>query len=110
MAPHSSEGIPHPFSHEQFIKYIKQKFKGKITISIFYYEINKKIKNLYKKKKLKCLDFGVGDGRHTEYLLKNSHTVVGTDISQAAINLTKKRLPKFNNLILLNYWFLLSII
>ena len=55
-----------------------------------------------KKKKLKCLDFGIGDGRHVEFLLKKRNKVIGTDISQEAINLTKKRLKKINGINLKN--------
>ena len=52
-------------------------------------------KMLVKKKKLSCLDFGVGDGRHFEYLIRRGHKVVGTDIFQSALNLTKKRIFRF---------------
>ena len=31
--------------------------------------------NFQKKKNLNCLDFGVGDGRHTKFLLKKSNNV-----------------------------------
>lgn len=54
------------------------------------------------KKKQKCLDFGVGDGRHTEYLLNKKHSVLSTDISEEAINLSKKRLGQFKNFKLFN--------
>ena len=53
--------------------------------------------NFENNKKLRCLDFGCGDGRHTEFLIQNGCKVLATDISTAAINLTKLRLPKFNN-------------
>ena len=52
-------------------------------------------KMLVKKKKLSCLDFGVGDGRHFEYLIRRGHKVIGTDIFQSALNLTKKRILRF---------------
>ena len=52
MAPHASENIPSPFFHEKFIKYIKNKIKGKITVCIFYHDRNQKIENLYKKEKI----------------------------------------------------------
>jgi 2-polyprenyl-3-methyl-5-hydroxy-6-metoxy-1,4-benzoquinol methylase len=55
-----------------------------------------------KKKKLNCLDYGVGDGRHTEFLINQNHKVVATDISIEAINLTKKRIPKFKALHIIN--------
>ena len=51
---------------------------------------------------MKCLDFGIGDGRHVEFLLKKRNKVIGTDISQEAINLTKKRLKKINGINLKN--------
>ena len=46
--------------------------------------------NFQKKKNLNCLDFGVGDGRHTKFLLKKSNNVLATDISTEAIKLSKK--------------------
>ena len=52
-------------------------------------------KMFVKKKKLSCLDFGVGDGRHFEYLIRSGHKVIGTDIFQSALNLTKKRIFRF---------------
>ena len=48
-------------------------------------------KMFIKKKNLKCLDYGVGDGRHFEFLVRRQHNVVGTDVSDYAIDLTKRR-------------------
>ena len=48
-------------------------------------------KMFIKKKNLKCLDYGVGDGRHFEFLVRRRHNVVGTDVSDYAIDLTKRR-------------------
>jgi|TARA_B100001964_G_scaffold53026_1_gene60050 2-polyprenyl-3-methyl-5-hydroxy-6-metoxy-1,4-benzoquinol methylase len=53
-------------------------------------------------KLLNSLDFGCGDGRHTKFLLKENHKVLATDISSAAIELTKKNIPHFNNTLLFN--------
>lgn len=52
--------------------------------------------NFFYKKKLNCLDFGVGDGRHTKFLLKNGHKVIATDISHEAIRLSKKNVKNFD--------------
>ena len=52
-------------------------------------------KMFVKKKKLSCLDFGVGDGRHFEYLIRSGHKLIGTDIFQSALNLTKKEFLDF---------------
>ena len=82
---------------ELYTKYLKKRkseidwmFPAENFIRIF------KI-NFKNNKKLRCLDFGCGDGRHTEFLIQNGCKVLATDISTAAINLTKLRLPKFNN-------------
>ena len=53
--------------------------------------------NFLKKKNLNCLDFGVGDGRHTKFLLKKKHKVLATDISSEAINLSKKNIKNFKS-------------
>lgn len=53
--------------------------------------------NFENSKKLNCLDLGCGNGRHTDFLLKESHSVLATDISKAAIELTKLRIPNFDN-------------
>ena len=53
--------------------------------------------NFLKKKKLHCLDFGVGDGRHTKFLLKKKYQVLATDVSREAINLSKKNIKDFKN-------------
>jgi 2-polyprenyl-3-methyl-5-hydroxy-6-metoxy-1,4-benzoquinol methylase len=53
--------------------------------------------NFYNSKKLRVLDFGVGGGRHTKYLLNLNHSLLATDISKEAINLSKKNIPLFNN-------------
>jgi ubiquinone/menaquinone biosynthesis C-methylase UbiE len=53
------------------------------------------------KKKLKCLDFGFGDGRHTKFLLENQNKVLATDISNNTKKILNKRLPKFKNFIIL---------
>jgi hypothetical protein len=71
MAPHASENIDGPFLHEQFIKYIKRKIKGKITICIFYYDRNKKIENLYKKAKINIFSCGKRNNKRFLYLLYN---------------------------------------
>ena len=55
-----------------------------------------------KKSKLKCFDFGIGDGRHVEFLLCRGNRVIGSDISKEALNLTKKRLSKINKINLKN--------
>lgn len=52
--------------------------------------------NFLSKKSLNCLDFGVGDGRHTKYLLKKKHKVLATDVSNEAIILSKKNIKNFN--------------
>ena len=57
--------------------------------------------NFQKKKNLNCLDFGVGDGRHTKFLLKKSNNVLATDISTEAIKLSKKNIPNFKNYLIL---------
>jgi 2-polyprenyl-3-methyl-5-hydroxy-6-metoxy-1,4-benzoquinol methylase len=67
--------------------------------------------NFLKKKNLHCLDFGVGDGRHTKFLLKKKYKVLATDISVEAINLSKKNIKGFKNYLILkdeNYEKLLS--
>jgi 2-polyprenyl-3-methyl-5-hydroxy-6-metoxy-1,4-benzoquinol methylase len=46
-------------------------------------------------KRLNCLDFGVGDGRHFHYLLDKKHKVTGTDISEERLSLCKKDLNFF---------------
>ena len=53
--------------------------------------------NFLKKKNLHCLDFGVGDGRHTKFLLEKKHKVLATDISSEAVNLSKKNIKGFKN-------------
>ena len=58
--------------------------------------------NFLKKKNLHCLDFGVGDGRHTKFLLKKKHKVLATDISYEAINLSKKNIKGFKNYLIFN--------
>tara|TARA_B100000575_G_scaffold89589_1_gene71048 strand:- start:79 stop:792 length:714 start_codon:yes stop_codon:yes gene_type:complete len=57
--------------------------------------------NFLNKKKLNCLDFGVGDGRHTKFLLKKKHKVLATDVSKTAISLSKKNIKKFDNYLIL---------
>jgi ubiquinone/menaquinone biosynthesis C-methylase UbiE len=37
-----------------------------------------------------ALDFGVGDGRHIEYLMSLGYDVVGTDVAPSSIAVTKK--------------------
>jgi len=67
--------------------------------------------NFLKKKNLHCLDFGVGDGRHTKFLLKKKYKVLATDISGEAINLSKKNIKNFKNYLIFkdaNYEKLLS--
>lgn len=54
-----------------------------------------------KKKHMRCLDYGAGDGRHTKFLLEKSHEVVATDISISAAKLTKKNIPGFKNFIII---------
>lgn len=47
-----------------------------------------------KKKKLTILDYGCGTGRYIEELLKlNPYKIIGTDISDYAIKIAKKRFP-----------------
>ena len=43
-----------------------------------------------KKKKIRILDFGVGEGRHYHYLTNQGHEVFGTDISKESLDLTNK--------------------
>lgn len=50
-----------------------------------------------KKNKMYCLDFGAGDGRHTEFLLNEKNKVLATDITKYAKLLTKKRIRGFKN-------------
>jgi len=57
--------------------------------------------NFLKKDKLKCLDFGVGDGRHTKFLLERKHNVLATDVSDEAIKLSKKNIKKFSNYLII---------
>jgi cyclopropane fatty-acyl-phospholipid synthase-like methyltransferase len=44
--------------------------------------------------KLRALDLGCGGGVHTEFLAQEGVTVFGTDLSDAAIEMTSKRLLK----------------
>lgn len=37
-----------------------------------------------------ALDFGVGDGRHVEYLMSLGYSVTGTDVAPASLAVTKK--------------------
>lgn len=69
--------------------------------------------NFLKKKNLHCLDFGVGDGRHSKFLLKKKHKVLAIDISNEAINLSKKNIKGFKNYLIIkknNYEKLLDLI
>ena len=45
----------------------------------------------------KALDFGCGDGRHSEYLLKMGYRVLATDVSEEAVKATKLRLKPYDN-------------
>jgi len=56
-------------------------------------------------KLLNSLDFGCGDGRHTKFLLKENHKVLATDISSAAIELTKKNIAYWPFISLINFSF-----
>jgi SAM-dependent methyltransferase len=51
-----------------------------------------------KNKQSRALDFGSGDGRHTEYLLKMGYYVVATDVSPEAIHATKYRVQSYDNM------------
>ena len=55
---------------------------------------------LGQKKRMNCLDFGAGDGRHAKFLLERSHKVFASDISSQAMRLTKKNIPGFKNFII----------
>ncbi len=44
-----------------------------------------------------ALDFGVGDGRHVQYLMSRGYSVTGTDVAPASLQVSKK-LFKDNNL------------
>lgn len=44
----------------------------------------------------KVLDLGCGSGRHSELFAENGFEVYGCDISAKSIQITKKRLKKFN--------------
>jgi cyclopropane fatty-acyl-phospholipid synthase-like methyltransferase len=59
-----------------------------------------KINNLHRQKRsnAKALDFGCGEGRHTEFLIRSGYQVVATDVSDAAIAATEKRMPESENL------------
>src|SRR5690349_18438202 len=37
-----------------------------------------------------ALDFGVGDGRHVEYLMALGYDVIGTDVAPSSLSVTKK--------------------
>lgn len=37
-----------------------------------------------------ALDFGVGDGRHIEYLMSLGYNVIGTDVAPSSLEVTKK--------------------
>jgi len=43
----------------------------------------------------KACDFGSGDGRHTEYLLKAGYEVLATDVSREAVRSTEHRVRQF---------------
>lgn len=45
----------------------------------------------------KALDFGCGDGRHSEYLLKMGYNVLATDVSEEAVHGAKRRLKPYGN-------------
>ena len=87
IAPHASENIDGPFYHKKFADYVKKKFKGKITICIFYADLNKKIINIYKKKKIKI--FSCGKRSNPKYLFllyeqfKINESIVITELGSA---------------------------
>jgi ubiquinone/menaquinone biosynthesis C-methylase UbiE len=39
----------------------------------------------------KALDFGVGDGRHVEYLMSLGYDVIGSDVAPSSLAITKKQ-------------------
>ena len=50
-----------------------------------------------------ALDFGVGDGRHVEYLISLGYRVTGTDVAPSSLEVTKKLFAgndKFRGLLL----------
>lgn len=53
----------------------------------------------------KALDFGVGDGRHVEYLMELGYSVVGTDVAPSSLEVSKRLFQdnkKFEGLLLEN--------
>jgi len=111
MAPHASENIPSPFFHEKFIKYIKNKIKGKITVCIFYHDRNQKIENLYKKEKINIFSCGKRNNKKFLYLLyyqlKKNENIIITELGSPlfySLFLNKKTyfIQKFSPQIILN--------
>jgi hypothetical protein len=111
MAPHASENIDGPFYHEKFSEYAKKKFLGKITICIFYSDLNKKIINIYKKKNIKI--FSCGKRNNPKYLfllyrqLKINENIIITELGSAlfySLFLNKKTyyIDKFSPQVILN--------
>lgn len=88
ILPHTSEmTLSKSFLHEQFIKYIEKKFKGKITVCVFFNDRDSKIENLYKKKKMNIFSCGKRDNKHFLYLLyyqlKKHENIVITQFGSA---------------------------
>lgn len=56
--PHSTPGTKAPHDNYNFAKYLKNKFKGKITICVFYKDLNSDLKKNYEKFNFKVVSCG----------------------------------------------------
>ena len=55
------------------------------------------LKNYYKKKKIKLLDFGCGQGANLNFFYEKGYECHGIDISKKDVSVAKKRYPKLKN-------------
>ena len=61
------------------------------------------IKNFFKKKNLKLLDFGCGQGANLNFFYQKNYNCYGIDISKKDIQVAKKRFPKLRKKFILSH-------
>lgn len=82
--PHSTHGTPAPHDNYNFAKYINKKFSGKITICVFYKDLNENLKKIFKKFNFKVVTCGLRYNNNYLFklyeLLTSAENIVITEI------------------------------